>query len=515
MSPDSSSTNKHSNKNILIGTVIGYVNLFLSIASGLVFTPWIISAFSKSSYGLYTLSNSLIALFVFDFGLSVTTNAFLSKLRAHGDSSGVESFLSITYKLYLLIDLIMLVMFVSSYFLIDHIYVGLTIEERAEFKTIFLISACFSLFSFPTTSFNGILQSYEEFIALKIIELLNKVLYIVLTSLVILLKLNIAYLVIANCISGFICILIKYLIIRFKCKLKTRLFCKSDNKMVGVILKYSLWSAINALSARLIFNVMPSILGIVSNSENVTLFSVGASIEGYVYSFGSIMGGFFLPKLTRMRENNEPQENIDKLAVLVGKFQLFLIGLIYIGFITSGKDFILWWMKGDTSFTTSYFGIVLIVFSQIIFVPQLIFYTELFIGKNIKYLALVSITKAGINLGLSFLLGYFFGALGAFISVMVSRLFEVFMQNVLYRKKLGANLLYFFKKTYLPFILTFAVSIGGGFLISYLIGSIGSYGLRFLIIGSSVAFMYLLLSFLLSFKKEEKYKFLSFIRRKS
>ena len=68
-----------SSKSIGWGTVLGYIGLALSIVSGLLFTPWIKEAIGKSDYGIYTLSTSLVNIFLLDFGLSATANTFLAR----------------------------------------------------------------------------------------------------------------------------------------------------------------------------------------------------------------------------------------------------------------------------------------------------------------------------------------------------------------------------------------------------------------------------------------------------
>ena len=453
-----------SNKNIFYGTIIGYINLALSIIAGLVFIPWIVSSIGSDNYGLYTLSNSLITLFLFDFGMSTTINTFLSRLRAKGDEEGIKHFLSVTYKLYFIIDLVLLLIFISLFFCVDYIYVGLTIEQRASFKIVFLITAVFNLISFPASSFNGVLQAYEQFGLLKIIEMLNRILYISLSALCLFLNLGLFALVTANCISGLICISLKLIFIKYKLKVKTNFKIKITKDYLSSVLLFSLWAAIYALASRFVFNIMPSILGIVSDADNITLFSVGASLEGYVYSFSAIMNGFFLPRIARIKEKNKDdpincKKEIEQLAIKIGKIQLMIIGLIIVGFFSIGRQFINWWMRNRTDFSVTYYGTLLIVLTQIIFVPELIFYTQMFMEKStIKKLAICSLIKACINIVLSFIFGYFYGAFGAFLSIFIARLFEVVYQNILYKKYLKANLGLFFKKVFLKAAIVIAVS---------------------------------------------------------
>lgn len=96
-------------KQIKYGAVISYVSLFINIIIGLVYTPWMINSIGKSNYGLYTLAMSLIGLFVFDFGLSNAVTRFVSKYIAEGQHDRVNKLLGLVYKLYMIIDVVILI----------------------------------------------------------------------------------------------------------------------------------------------------------------------------------------------------------------------------------------------------------------------------------------------------------------------------------------------------------------------------------------------------------------------
>jgi O-antigen/teichoic acid export membrane protein len=465
---DTEITNAHSKKNILAGTVIGYITFALSIISGLVYTPWIISSIGKSNYGLYTLSSSLIGLFLLDFGLSATANTYFSKLRAKGDKEGIEKLAGVFYKLYLIMDVAIFVAFTIVYFLIDKIYVGLTPDERESFKLVFLVSASFSVVAFPTTVLSGIISAYEEFIWAKVIELINKVLYIVFTAIAISLGWGLLSLVIVNSGTGIVCVLIKYLVVRKKIKVKAKISEKLTGEVIKPILTFSIWAAVSAIANRLIFNITPSILGIVSDSTNISVFGIASTLEGYVYSFGSIMSGFFLPKIARIYDSGkDTQKELLNLGMRVGKIQLAIIGLIEIGFVCCGMDFILLWMKSDTTYVPAFWGTVIMIIYHLIFVPEIVFYTALYASNKVKHLAIIALVKAAINLGLSFWLSSVYGASGACISIAIARVIELILENIVYQKELGVNLKQFFSTVYVRLSLSMLPSLAAGLCMYY------------------------------------------------
>ena len=144
---------------IKTGALISYASLFLNILTGLLYTPWMISTIGKGNYGLYTLAMSVISLFVFDFGLGSAITRFVSKFLAEGRQSMVDKLLGLTFKLYLLGDLLILVSLTVVYFFLPSMYRGLTPDELESFKIVYIIASMFCIISFPFLPLNGVLTS--------------------------------------------------------------------------------------------------------------------------------------------------------------------------------------------------------------------------------------------------------------------------------------------------------------------------------------------------------------------
>jgi O-antigen/teichoic acid export membrane protein len=508
LKPAKTTDNIRSRKNIVFGTILGYVSILLGVASGLVYTPWIIQSIGKESYGLYTLSSSLIGLFLVDFGLSSAVGTFLSNFRAKNENEKIEHFLGVTYKIYLLLDVVLLIVFIIAYFLIDSVYVGLSVDERASLKTIFLISASFSLVSFPATSFTGVLTAYEQFIVLKLIDILGKLLFVAFTSVAIVFGYGLLALVLANSISNLACILAKYLFIRFHLHLKGEIKAKFSKEELKTLLSFSLWSAVASICSRLVFNVTPSILGIVSDSKNIAVFGIVTTLEGYVYTFGSVLNGFFLPKISRLKNGKSSEESralVDDLAIKIGKIQFVFIALLEIGFFCCGEDFILLWMKGDSTYLPAYWGTLMVIFYQLIFIPELIFQTEMYAENKVKHIALCSVLKALFNLALSFPLSYFYGALGACIAITIARFIELISYNIYFHKDLGVELRPFFRGVYIRPLASCVVSIICGSLLHFYLPLAGIK--KLLVEIAVISVIYLLTAFFFSFSKKEKEDF--------
>ena len=103
--------NKSKNQ-IKYGALISYITLIINSVSSLIYLPWMVSIIGKNNYGLYTLANSFIGLFLIDFGLSASVARFISKYNAEGNNEKVNVFVSTIERLYLIIDFCILVVLV-------------------------------------------------------------------------------------------------------------------------------------------------------------------------------------------------------------------------------------------------------------------------------------------------------------------------------------------------------------------------------------------------------------------
>ena len=206
-------------KQIGFGAIISYVAIIVNIVVGLIYTPWMVKQIGQSQYGLYTLANSLITLFLVDFGLSAAAARYVSNYHAEGKEEQVNNFLGVIYKFYIIVDLVIFIALTVLYFFIDKIYIKLTPEELKQFKVVYIIAASFNIVNLPFVTFNGILTAYEKFIQLKLADLIYRAIVVALTVTVLLLNWGLYALVAAHAVAGIIIIIYNWINL-----LKIRLF---------------------------------------------------------------------------------------------------------------------------------------------------------------------------------------------------------------------------------------------------------------------------------------------------
>lgn len=449
-----------SSQQIKLGAVISYLNIVVNSIAGLIYTPWMVNQIGADDYGIYTLAMSLINIFLIDFGLSAAVSRFISKYNAEGNQEGVNKLLGVTYKLYLLIDLIILIALIIVYFNTHNIYQGLTPDELGKFEVVYVIAAIFSLISFPFMPLNGILTAYEKFIELKICDLFQRVFSIIFIVFALLNGYGLYALVASNAVSGILTIIIKYSIIKIKTNTKVN-FKYKNRALVKEISSFSVWTAIIGIAQRFIFNITPTILGIFSKTVNIAIFGIASSLEGYVFTLANALNGLFLPRVTRITTKKGWENELLFLMIKIGRIQLFIISLIIIGFISIGKDFVLLWM--GENYINSFYSAVLLILPSLIYLPQQIGNTAVIALNKVKYQALIFVIMAFINVILSTVFSYFWGAIGASLAISLAYIFRSVGMNIIYYKIIQIDIIIFFKECYgklfIPLSLTLFISL--------------------------------------------------------
>lgn len=433
---------------IKTGAIISYVALFLNIVIGLLYTPWMINTIGKADYGLYTLAMSVISLFVFDFGLGSAITRFVSKYLAEGRQDKVDNLLGLVFKLYLLGDLIILLGLLVLYIFLSDIYQGLTLEEMEKFKVIFIIASMFCVISFPFIPLNGIIISYERFIQLKSCDLIHKCIIVALMTACLLMGGGLFSLVIVNSVAGIIIILFKLAVLG-KTRINAIQWRYWDKVVLKSVLSFSVWVTVIQLAQRCIFNIAPSILAAFATSTAITILGIAICLEGYTYSFASAINGMFLPRVSRMVAKNN-REEILKLMIRIGRIQIYIIGLMCVGFICVGREFIQIWL-GD-GYGDVYVCSLLIILPSFLQLPQEIGNTTVVAEGKVKLQAYAFMLMAAINLLLSYPMTKYYGVVGLCGSIMIAYIVRTIMMDYIFYRTLHINIIKFFINSYVKIL---------------------------------------------------------------
>ena len=393
--------------------------------------------------------------------------------------------------------------------MIDSIYVGMTARELEEFKIVYVISALFSVVNFPFVTFNGILNAYEKFIPLRLADLLYRVFNVGFTVIALLLGYGLYALVSVHAIVGLSVVLFKFIVIKRTVPLKVR-FTKTDKSIYKEIFSFSIWVTFTSLAQRMIFNITPTVLGVVATTTAIAVFGIITTIEGYTYTFTSAINGMFIPKISRIVTKNDAEKDLNPLLISVGKFQYASNGLIIAGFAGLGQSCINLWM--GPGYEDAYLGILLVLVPGIFYNSLQIANTTMIVQKKVKTKAIIVLITGVINIALAFPLAKLYGVIGACMSICIAYVFRAIACNVVYHKVLPVNIPKFMSKCYLrmsiPVVLTILAGVGLNFLLKD-----GGW-LMFVAKAAIVSVIYLALVLVLGLSKGERNRVLSFVIRK-
>ncbi len=450
-------------KQMTIGALLSYAAIAFNILSGFLYIPWMIRTIGDDQYALYTLALSLIQIFLLDFGIGSAVTKFLSNYYARGQWDEAKRFMGIVYKVFIMIAVVIAAVLVVFYFLIDTIYVKLTPDEIAVFKRLFVIVSVYSVVCFPFTTFNGTLMANECFISLKACTLGQRVLNVALIIVLLLCGQDVYALVFVNAFSNILFVVVKYFLIQKQTD--QRVDWRSwDSGIAKNLFGYSAWFTVRAIAHRFIFNIIPSLIAVTINAASVTVFSIAITLEGYVYTFADAINGMFMPQISRILAGDHVEKKLTSLMIKIGRFHLYTVGLIFVGFVCFGQEFVALWMgKG---YEEVYLCTILLILPSLVMVPQQVANTALLASDVVKEQGIIYAATAAINVVLALVLLPLIGVYGAGVSVCVAYFVRIIGMNMLYHKRLPLRLGEYFASLYVRWIPLAAVMIGGGFLLN-------------------------------------------------
>ncbi|MBA5247454.1 oligosaccharide flippase family protein [Marnyiella aurantia] len=462
---------QNSSRQIKIGGMISYFTIAFSIIAGLIYTPWMISIIGQADFGLYTLATSLVTMVTIDLGLSAAVTRFVSKYKAQNDTHGISRFMGIAYKLFIGLAVIFLLLLTVMYFNVEHIFVKLNPDELGKVKVLLAVAGLYSVISFPFQPLDGLLFSGEWFIFHKITGLVHKVLNIVLMVGALIMGYGLYSLVVVNAGLGILLIIWKLYFL--KKKDWTPINWKGfDSVLVKEIFSFSLWVMVISIAQRLILNITPSVLGMTSGSKEIAIFSAAMTIEGYVWTFATVFGSMFLPKVAQIiyKDDGGP-EAIQELMIKVGRIQFIMLGAIVSIFLVAGKGFFLNWLGAD--FERSYLVAVFLILPGLLTIPQEIASTALVASNKVKFNAYSKIIIAAVSVVLSYLLSLRFGSTGAGFAIFIGNIVGgVIVMNIIYVRVLKINIWKFFKQCQVKMALPFILVVFIGLALNYFFPSI-------------------------------------------
>lgn len=491
-------------KNIKMGVILSYVALGISIIGSLFITNRVLNLIGDYNYGLYSFVNSITSwLTVVSSALTASFLRF-TILESHNNCDDVGKTNTIYFKLLLILGLIVFVigigLIIALYF--SHICIGKYNWEDSKLMYFLFALSVFNIgLSMPTSIFSLYINYKKKFVFGKLLNI-----FIILFNF--LGHFLIAYFTKNIVIIGAFTIVVTimtFLINFIYCKKNLNIsFAKAtikDNKsLTFAIIVFSSILLLNTIVDEVNTNVDKTLLGFFSIPENVTKYQMAQQLAGYFTTMSIAVSGVFAPSMHELVANNDKNE-INNLYFKISKLQIVILCCVAFGFLTCGKNFILWWL-GESRIDSYYVGVVLMIVGLGPLTMNASIEIQRAMNKH-KFRALIYLVFAIVNVGFSVLFLIIFDSKYAIyaclLGTIISRVGSHWIAMNIYNKKVIKLPI----GKYLLNLLIYIFIGVGCFFVVYIfnrvfIYSIESYLFRFLIQGFIFAFIYLLICFVIN-----------------
>lgn len=427
------------------GIILSYFNILIHAVIGFAYVPILLYYIGKSEYGLYQLIGSFIAYFsIMDFGLTAAVVRFYAKYKALQDKINMENILAMAMRAYAVVTSFMFIAGIGVYLYLPSIFAkSMTAAEIISAKQLFLLLLFNIVVTISTMIFRAVINAHEKFLFLKGLETIQLILQPILVIMA-LQKLPSAMAV--ACVQtllnlGLIGARIFYC---FKKLHVTICYHYWDAELFADFKKLALSVFAVTLIDQVFFKTNQVILGVVSGTSAVAVYSVASLIYMNYMSLSTAISGVYLPHITELIAQNCPVSKLTDLFVRIGRLQFFLLALVASGFVIFGRQFILMW--AGASFADAYIITLLIIIPFTVDLIQNIGLAIMQAQNRYDFRAKVYCAMGIFNLVLAIPLAIKYGGIGcAFATGLAMFLGNGIIMNWYYAKVTGLDIARFWR----------------------------------------------------------------------
>lgn len=431
---------------IKTGALLSYLSIFLGSAISIIYTPFMLRLMGQSEYGLMSLSNSVVGyLSLLNLGIGSAMVRYISKYKEMGDTEMEHAVTTLFLYVYFGIAIVALIVGGCLSYNVELFFdQTLTIEEVSKLRVLVALMTFNVAIGMVSSVFYAIMMAYERFIFTKAVGVINTLL----TPIVNVLLLYIGYRSVGLTIATTTLNLLNFLIVvvysfhRLGFKVEKKKF---DKAFLQELFGFSFFVFMAMIVDKVYWGTDQFILGAVSGTVSVAVYSVGASFNGYLMSFSTAITGLFLPRLTQMDVNHASDQEFTDLFIKVGRIQFIILSFILCGFIIFGKAFIRLWAGPD--YSEAYWIAIVTLVPFVIPLIQNLGLQLLYARNKHKFRSMVLFGIAVINVLLSIPLAKIYGGIGCALVTGVSYIIgQGLILNWYYYKKMRIDIPLFWRR---------------------------------------------------------------------
>ena len=400
------------------GAALSYVNIIATLAVGLLYTPVMLKLLGQSEYGLYSLIGSFAGyLGVLDLGLGNTIVRYTAQNRAVGTENREAELNGLFLAIYSGIGLLTVGVGFGMYSQMDALF-GATLDagEMARARIMMLLLIFNFAFTLPLSIFASIMQAYERFVWLRVVNILRVLLNPCIVLPLLLWGYGSVMMVVVTTVLNLACLLTnvwycyRHLHVTFRWGHYERPFLRE-------VAVYSFFIFLNAIMDKVYYSSGQFILGIVSGTVEVAIYAVAMQFIGIYMQFSCAISGVLLPKVTMMVSQGVGPQVLTDLFIRIGRLQYLIVVYIMTMFALVGREFLFLW-AGD-GYLPAYGIVLLFMLADFTALVQNTGIAILQAQNRNKYRMTVYTIAAGICFIASFPMAYQFGGMGCAVAAAV------------------------------------------------------------------------------------------------
>lgn len=429
-----------------VGALLAYVQWGINMLVGIIYTPIMLRFLGDSEYGVYSMATTVIAfLTMLDLGFGQTLVRFNVKYRALGQQERAERINGMFLSMYVLLGALAFGIgsVLSHRFLPALFSAKFTADELTILRKVLSVLLINLAASFPLSVFPALVTAHEQFVLGKLVTIFNTV-FTYGGTLIVLLQgyRSVAIATVTTVVSiALKLFLVWYCLFRMKVKIR---FARPEWRLLKEIFAFSFFIFLNILIDQLYASTDKFILGAVSGTLSITIYTVGVQFNAYFQQLSTAITGVYLPHVTKLYEQGADGKAFSPLFLRIGRIQFLLLSFVLTGFIGFGRQFITLLTNGaltGAQITEAYVIALIIMLPGIVPLSQNIGISILQAMNRHRFRSLAYLVLALLNVLVSIPLAMKWNGMGAAIGTTLACFAGQYaMMNWFYGKKIGLDI---------------------------------------------------------------------------
>lgn len=343
------------------GAVISYVYLALNSISSILLTPFLLKRLGVDEYGIYQMIYSIGSyILILDLGIGTVMVRYISEYRARGDSGKERNFSGMLAIITAAICFVVFLIGIMINYNLESIFKGLSTEDYIISHRMFYLMIYLFVMTIMDHYVQGVLSAYERFVFIKVTGVIRISLALLMTIFFVQLGWGSVGIVFANALSitimTVIDILYAFRFLNFKIE-----FTHLDKTILLPVSGLMLAMLLQAVVGHINSSADKTILGIMCNPVDVTIYSIAASIITLFNTIPSVISGLFQPQVTSMVVKGTNGRTLTDLVIRVGRWQFLLCGAFMSCMFLFGMDFLNLWLGGRLTENEKSFSLLIML----------------------------------------------------------------------------------------------------------------------------------------------------------